>query len=720
MYTQCPDCQTAFQVTAKVLQQAGGKVRCGGCGNAFSALDFLSEDLPETLPAQSASPDPGDASVDDETFARQTSELLETLDELAGPEDIRIEDTGIEWRVLDAVVQDSLETGDTSTVPVYSESPTETGENSEDSPAEKPLDLRAGDPENFDPSEMRFDDNTPLPDDFDDFAEEISVPMRRTDDSVEEPTQVVDDLQEDLELGAPDDWEQLLDEVAAGTSDNKGAVETIHGDLSAPPDTRTEQSLPIDDSPTTDVPLYVEAGDIDEIESPGNDGVTEATQAESAEGELPADQDYRSLAEDDDLEGDEESASFAALRESTGAFEKQIAVAQDELRRQLDGNFDEEPDDLIDDIAEESDTESAGEHQEFADDPIDDEAEIVGWGDGHELAGDETEDALDLAADDAEQESGIEVEIAAEAVADHLADDDEPETTELEDDDLADYGISISDDVREASNDNDSEVESDAESDEEDETVDLSEATIAGVPASLLAEHEDSANVETIIMEGEFIRGSIEKQRLADDHSTASQLDEPASLADTYAIQRGLVRGGRRRGDPNSLGMMAIIVALVLVLVAQFVHTNREMLSTYGAFNQTLGPIYRVVGSPVTPQWNIKGWQFEATNGATDEEEQVLTIFSRIINRSDTPLPYPLVHVSLTDRWEEIIGSRVLEPGEYLAGNLDPSKPVAAGENFTAVVTVASPSPEATGFKLNVCYRVSPGRVRCATEDFKD
>ncbi len=102
------------------------------------------------------------------------------------------------------------------------------------------------------------------------------------------------------------------------------------------------------------------------------------------------------------------------------------------------------------------------------------------------------------------------------------------------------------------------------------------------------------------------------------------------------------------------------------------------------------------------------------------EDEDVLTTFSRIGNNSLLPLPYPLVHVSLTDRWEEIIGSRVLMPNEYLAGDLDPSRPVIPGENFTAVITIDEPSDDATGFKLNVCYRVSPGRVRCATEDFKD
>ena len=57
MYTQCPDCSTAFRVTADVLKQAAGKVRCGGCGNAFNALEYLSESMPERQPAKPAEED---------------------------------------------------------------------------------------------------------------------------------------------------------------------------------------------------------------------------------------------------------------------------------------------------------------------------------------------------------------------------------------------------------------------------------------------------------------------------------------------------------------------------------------------------------------------------------------------------------------------------------------------------------------------------------------
>ncbi|MGH8221766.1 MAG: DUF3426 domain-containing protein, partial [Woeseiaceae bacterium] len=229
-----------------------------------------------------------------------------------------------------------------------------------------------------------------------------------------------------------------------------------------------------------------------------------------------------------------------------------------------------------------------------------------------------------------------------------------------------------------------------------------------------------SDSVETIIMEGEFVRGALEEEAL---RSAAPQapvtIEEVPTLVDTYAMRRGRKRR-RRWSDRPRPGTIAAAAALFLVLLGQLMHASRQTLSTYGAFNQTIGPVYRLLGKPVTPDWDIRGWQFQATRGATDENEERLTIVSTIANRSARALPYPLVHVSLTDRWEEIIGSRILEPNEYLAGDLDPSRPVAPGEDFRAVIAIDAPAENATGFKLNVCYRVGPERVRCATEDFRE
>ena len=230
---------------------------------------------------------------------------------------------------------------------------------------------------------------------------------------------------------------------------------------------------------------------------------------------------------------------------------------------------------------------------------------------------------------------------------------------------------------------------------------------------------ESSGEVETIIMEGEIVRSAIEKERLEADRKSQANIAEASRLADTYATSREKLRGGRRFYDPPSHVVTIGIVLLSILMIAQIVHARRDSLATSELFSSTVAPIYRLLGQPITPEWDVKGWQFEATNGSTNEDESVLTVVSRIGNQAELALPYPLVHVSLTDRWEEIIGSRILEPNEYLAGDLDPSTPVNPGDTFTAVISIENPSPDATGFRLDVCYRVETGRVRCAIKDFK-
>ncbi|HSG58147.1 MAG TPA: DUF3426 domain-containing protein, partial [Woeseiaceae bacterium] len=220
----------------------------------------------------------------------------------------------------------------------------------------------------------------------------------------------------------------------------------------------------------------------------------------------------------------------------------------------------------------------------------------------------------------------------------------------------------------------------------------------------------DSPAVETIIMEGEAVRAWHDRDR----HEKNRRLGEELKARRAEDELRKQGSGGSPR-----FGMIAAAALLVVVLALQIVHQSREALATIPIFSETIGPVYRMFGKPLTPAWNIKGWRFEATKGSTDEGDELLTIYSRVGNNSDGPLPYPLVHVSLTDRFEDIIGSRVLEPGEYLGSDADPRELVPAGNTFNAVISIENPSAEATGFKLNVCYRLTSGQLRCAIEDFK-
>ena len=232
MYTQCPECSTAFRVTADVLKQAAGKVRCGSCGNAFNALDYLSETMPdrqpkkeidEQLPELKPEPLPNErVSIS----AEQSAALLKTLDELAGS-DIRIEDTGVEWRVLD---DDELgeAASDDIAVDIDVEDQPEIDEILEDSPT--PVDQfltdtppevdspeifaeGASDPARTPVEELRFDDNTPLPEDFD--LDEVFRSPTGEDEPPAPPESEPGRAaapQVDLDLSEPDEWTDILDE----------------------------------------------------------------------------------------------------------------------------------------------------------------------------------------------------------------------------------------------------------------------------------------------------------------------------------------------------------------------------------------------------------------------------------------------------------------------------------------------------------------------------
>jgi len=222
---------------------------------------------------------------------------------------------------------------------------------------------------------------------------------------------------------------------------------------------------------------------------------------------------------------------------------------------------------------------------------------------------------------------------------------------------------------------------------------------------------DSSAGFETIIMEGEHVRSAFDSQKLEADKVAAA-----TSLASVLAAENA---ADKTPGGGRKYAIIAGTVVLALLLVAQGLHQSRDTLATIPAFNNAVGPMYRALGKPLSPEWDITGWRFEVTRGSTDETNENLTVYSRIGNKSEQPLPYPLIGISLTDRFEEAIGSRVLDPADYLASDLDPRKMVQPGNTFNAVITIPSPSEDATGFKLNVCYRQSGGDLRCAIDDFK-
>jgi len=699
MYTQCPDCNTAFRVTANVLRQAAGKVRCGGCGHAFNALDYLSETPPEqpqprgtdgTLPELEPESSRRNDGLPESISAEQSAALLKTLDQLAGS-NIRIEDTGVEWRVLE-----DDERGDSPVDELLDASPTPVDQFLSDSPG--PVDspeifeAEANQPASTPVEELRFDDNTPLPEDFDFDVGPAPAAPQPAPEPVPAPPE--ESLQTDLELADPEEWQELLVEF-----------DDVAGDAGESEVIRVEEYVDEPDEPGEEI--IVEA-----VTEAGEDSVDElldmdtqfALQAEAMGIDLSG---SRDLTPDD---GDEPAAAEVSGTDAAGAElgpddadEDVLSLAEgidEEINLELDLDGDESPE-----SADDMDTVIALDDDEDTLYVIDDDDE-----DTLLVVDDEGEDVQAPAVDDSQEDIGYGVDLALDDIGNDESDDtdsplrEEPVILPLTEEEQT-INMMIDQDLLSMAVEDKDGFASTIVMPEED-AADM----VAGEEAEAAASRGEATGFETIIMEGEFIRSEFDKEKLAADAAAAAALAREADAREAEQAAKA--------NRPN-YGLIGGTVLLVLLLIGQILHFSRDALATNPGFNDVVAPVYRAVGKPLTPAWDISGWRFEVTRGSTDESTETLTIYSRLGNKSDEALPYPLIGISLTDRFEETIGSRVLDPADYLGPDLDPRKLVQPGDTFDAVMTIRSPAPEATGFKLNVCYRVADGQLRCAIQDFR-
>ena len=738
MYTQCPDCGTSFRVTAVVLKQAAGKVRCGGCGNAFNALAHLSEIKPDPSTRTEAdgslpelTPDPSDADSHSRPTVispEQSAALLKTLDQLAG-EDIRLEDTGIEWRVLGAdeeetpTIDSLLRKKPTEVDEFLTKTPTEVeaAEIFED-PVPSVVDAAEvfdADDAETSAEELRFDDNTGLPDDFD-FDSIPSTPAGPAPEPMPEP----ENVQVDLALGDPDEWGELLDEVGLEQLDDPDDAEA-EPDPEPEPSGEEDELAAVSEGGSEDAPLDIDTQFGMQAEAMGIDlsGIHERSDEEEDEDEPHEEPDFP---------------------DSTGALEFELSKAQKAAAADLEEEQEAEEETSIDDdliaaafenekaaaesaesLDEEKDLDEAEEEEEEPGDVIDEDFEETLT----RSLDEDLDDELDGKFDENVEKIEIKLEDEEDVSPGHYV----PPPTEEEqtinmmiDEELFSMAVEDEDGFASTIAIENKKVGGKGQQKEDKKPKDIP------APAE-----EEGSGFETIIMEGEFVRSAAEQEK----HSEAARngVGDPGFV---------LAKEEPQDIDPRSapsLGMIAGAVVLALLLVGQFVHQSRTALATVPAINDAIAPVYRAVGAPITPDWDVTGWRFEITKGSTNpigefidgdteeavvdevddsadivaDEDQTLTIYSRIGNQSDGPLPYPLISVALTDRFEEIIGSKVLEPSEYLTGNFDPRLPVPSGNTFNAVISVDSPAPQATGFKLSVCYRQDSGLLRCAIEDFR-
>jgi predicted Zn finger-like uncharacterized protein len=256
-------------------------------------------------------------------------------------------------------------------------------------------------------------------------------------------------------------------------------------------------------------------------------------------------------------------------------------------------------------------------------------------------------------------------------------------------------------------------------------------------PILVLEESDDPAPSETIVLETPQpepvpvpIAAPVPTPAPAAAGHTAPRILIPDEmrrrLAEEAAAREAASREAAARefepDDEDSPGLLSkrwpwagACAALALLFLLQVIHSERNDIVKSPAFGPALAGTYALLGlSPLAPS-DLAAYELRQWGAASDPREASrLVLRASIVNRASFAQPFPLLRLTLQDRFGGTLRERDIGPSDYLpgageAGLLEP------GQRADALIRIVDPGTEAVGFELDVCVPARGG-VRCANQ----
>jgi hypothetical protein len=210
----------------------------------------------------------------------------------------------------------------------------------------------------------------------------------------------------------------------------------------------------------------------------------------------------------------------------------------------------------------------------------------------------------------------------------------------------------------------------------------------------------------------------------ADDEIARPAAERIGGIDVAEDVRREVLAGLRQRPleeplePPHAAMRMAwggAAAALTLLLIGQIIHENSAWLAAHGPLRGPLQGVYGALGVKVLPPANLSAYQLRQWGVTGDPSAAgTLRVRASILNTGAQLQPYPLLRVTLANRFGAHVGARDFEPAEYLG------RPVARlmtpGERADATLDIQDPGKDAEGFEIDVCLRGPDQTVSCAAD----
>jgi predicted Zn finger-like uncharacterized protein len=203
--------------------------------------------------------------------------------------------------------------------------------------------------------------------------------------------------------------------------------------------------------------------------------------------------------------------------------------------------------------------------------------------------------------------------------------------------------------------------------------------------------------------------------RLRSDHQTSSlaEINPWLQATSNDAAEPMIELTFTAPSEPRRWPWLAASVLLGLGLGAQLLHHYRQALARHPSIGSEITRLYAALGQPLPPQWDLNFYSIKQWGIVSDPlNAGILRVRASVTNRAAYAQPYPLLQLSLEDRFGSNVGSRAFKPDEYLGSNAQATRLLAAGESANIDLAIVDPGQDAVGFQFDTCLALTTG-LRC-------
>ena len=151
---------------------------------------------------------------------------------------------------------------------------------------------------------------------------------------------------------------------------------------------------------------------------------------------------------------------------------------------------------------------------------------------------------------------------------------------------------------------------------------------------------------------------------------------------------------------------VAAAVLLGVLLVVQLILGNRAWLAVHAPLL-----VGGTSASPHLSAYQLRQWGVTGDPAA----KGTLRVRASVMNSAAQLEPYPMLRLTLANRFGTRIGQREFEPADYLGR--PPSRMLSPGERVDVTMDIVDPGKDAEGFEIDVCLRGANAKITCVGDD---